>query len=1043
MTEMEYRFQQFDKFCEKIKDERVVLYGTGFNAKEIIENYADRIQIIGIMEKQISSSYIYGKRNLRQEELISLKINVIVIASGILPLKEIFNRICGFCHANGIKIYDMYGNDLFDLFFLLEENLRTLCDRNEQVLLGEIKNYDVISIDLFGTLLNTKKGFREEVWWKVAEANKAIFTNPIQYLKARQEAKKRAEERHKANDISVIYDELRDITQISEEQKLHLLEDEKKYMTKRAILDKKLYEILRLARQEEKKVVLVSDTYYSEREIRDILKETDVQEYDIILSAADKGCTKSSGLLRMIFSIGSKGLHIGENEIDDGVCALVHGLDIFLLKSPEGLKSNSPYKDIYQSIMQWYKDGKIDKMLKYGGSSLVESINRMELLDHFAYCNEGETQNVNGKIGGLAKLEFLQISDPEISIVIPVYNQFLFTYNCLTSILNNSGEINYEIIIADDCSTDETVDIDRVIQGIRIVRNKKNVGFLRNCNQAAKRARGKYILFLNNDTFVQPGWLKKLLSLIRSSDKIGMVGSKLIYPDGRLQEAGGIVWEDASAWNFGYGQNAEAPVYNYVKEVDYVSGAAIMIRGELWREIGGFDKRFAPAYYEDTDLAFEVRKRGYKVMYHPFSIVVHYEGISNGTDVQTGLKAYQTVNRDKFLSKWQMTLQRNHFKNGTNIFVAKDRSRYRKHILVVDHYVPQHDQDAGGRCTYMYLKAFLQMGMQVTFIGDNYAYSVPYTQELLEMGIEILYGSYYKTHMSEWMQENLKYFDYIYLQRPHISIKYIDIVRELGRAKIFYFAHDLHHVRLKRQYELTGDKSELREAEKWEKVELELFNKADVGHVVGSFEQSYMQAIYPFKPIRNIPLYIFENSYRKSIRPFEERTDILYVGGFGHPPNIDAVLWFAKEVFPKVLEKHPDMVWHVVGNKPTEEILALQGKNIVIEGFVSDDRLERFYNSCRLAVVPLRVGAGVKGKIIEAAYYQLPVVTTSIGAEGISEDENALIVENGADGMAERICELYDDIAGLEEISRRERNLIENHYLLKNAIEILEMDMRL
>ena len=286
-------------------------------------------------------------------------------------------------------------------------------------------------------------------------------------------------------------------------------------------------------------------------------------------------------------------------------------------------------------------------MLKYGGSSLVESINRMELLDHFAYCNEGETQNVNGKIGGLAKLEFLQISDPEISIVIPVYNQFLFTYNCLTSILNNSGEINYEIIIADDCSTDETVDIDRVIQGIRIVRNKKNVGFLRNCNQAAKRARGKYILFLNNDTFVQPGWLKKLLSLIRSSDKIGMVGSKLIYPDGRLQEAGGIVWEDASAWNFGYGQNAEAPVYNYVKEVDYVSGAAIMIRGELWREIGGFDKRFAPAYYEDTDLAFEVRKRGYKVMYHPFSIVVHYEGISNGTDVQTGLKAYQTVNRDK------------------------------------------------------------------------------------------------------------------------------------------------------------------------------------------------------------------------------------------------------------------------------------------------------------------------------------------------------------------------------------------------------------
>ena len=228
--------------------------------------------------------------------------------------------------------------------------------------------------------------------------------------------------------------------------------------------------------------------------------------------------------------------------------------------------------------------------------------------------------------------------------------------------------------------------------------------FYFNCNNAAKHAKGKYILFLNNDTQVQDNWLSPLIELIESDDKIGMVGSKLIYPDGMLQEAGGILWKDGSAWNYGNRKNPSDPEYNYVKEADYISGAAIMIRRKLWNKIGGFDKDFAPAYYEDTDLAFEVRKHGYKVMYQPLSMVVHFEGVSNGTDIENGQKQYQQVNCQKFYDKWKNVLESEHEPNGINVFLAKDRSIRKKHILVVDHYVPHHDQDAGGKCTYMYLK---------------------------------------------------------------------------------------------------------------------------------------------------------------------------------------------------------------------------------------------------------------------------------------------------------------------------------------------------
>src|SRR5262249_36533764 len=155
---------------------------------------------------------------------------------------------------------------------------------------------------------------------------------------------------------------------------------------------------------------------------------------------------------------------------------------------------------------------------------------------------------------------------------------------------------------------------------------------------------------------VEEGWLDELRDTFDARPDAGTVGSKLIYPDGALQEAGGIIWADGAASNFGKGDDPSRPEYNYLRPVDYLSGASIMLPRDLLRQLGGFDESYGPGYYEDVDLAFRVRAAGKSVLYQPMSCVTHYEGITSGTDSRSGAKASQIANRPKFLDRWREAL---------------------------------------------------------------------------------------------------------------------------------------------------------------------------------------------------------------------------------------------------------------------------------------------------------------------------------------------------------------------------------------------------
>lgn len=376
------------------------------------------------------------------------------------------------------------------------------------------------------------------------------------------------------------------------------------------------------------------------------------------------------------------------------------------------------------------------------------------------------------EITAYEKIDFPISADPAVSIIIPVYNEFAYTYHCLKSLKENTGNVSYEIILADDCSTDLTREIEQVAGGITVIRTPENKRFLRNCNHAAQYARGTYILFLNNDTEVQQGWLEPLVTLMESREDIGLAGSKLVYEDGVLQEAGGILWQDASAWNYGRGQDAGCPEYNYVKDTDYVSGASMIIRRNIWQQIGGFDERFAPAYYEDSDLAFEVRKRGYRVVYQPASVVKHFEGISNGIRISDGIKRYQAVNMLKMKQKWKEELK-THFPNGQNVFRARERSRDKKIILFLTPHVLKYDKDTDSYLAYLCMKVLLQKGFHIKLAADDFCCRKPYVSQLEQMGIEVLCGTAYKEKFFDWLDAHGTDLDYIFLFGCRTADKYM------------------------------------------------------------------------------------------------------------------------------------------------------------------------------------------------------------------------------------------------------------------------------
>jgi GT2 family glycosyltransferase len=613
----------------------------------------------------------------------------------------------------------------------------------------------------------------------------------------------------------------------------------------------------------------------------------------------------------------------------------------------------------------------------------------------------------------------------EASIIITAFEHVEYTIACVISLLEHKCNTRYEIIIGNNASFDETRDIFEAIGGVvRCITHEKNEGFLKNCNLSAKHANGKYIVLINNDTLILDQWLDELLAPFVRFNGVGLVGSKLLMVDGSLQEAGGIIWRDGSGWNFGREQDPTLYQYNYVKEVDYVSGASIAIVKSVWDDVGGFDERYIPAYYEDADLAFQIRAKGLRTLYSPRSQVIHHEGVTHGTDVSAGIKAYQVENQDKFVAKWQALLSTEHNVNGEHVFTARDRSRYRKHMLVVDHYVPQFDRDAGSRMMFDYLKMFVDAGFQISFWPNNLHYDRQYVKLLQDFGIEVLYSWEFEAiprdqlsvfaRFADWIKQYGVYLDYAVLSRGYIGTNYINDIADNSAAKILYFGHDLTFPSLEQEYAVTGRTERLEAIERWRSAETSMWKRSDIIYYPAQYEVDWVAHHAPGKEVRILPVYVYPDKEIHAARArlhgdVTNRPTVLFVGGFAHPPNSDAVSWFVREILPIVKGRIPEIVTIVAGSNPPPEVTSLASEDVVVTGYISDPVLEWFYLTSSLVIAPLRFGGGMKGKIIEATRFAVPVVTTTCGAEGFAGAKDFLEVADTPKDFANSVIRILRD----------------------------------
>lgn len=635
----------------------------------------------------------------------------------------------------------------------------------------------------------------------------------------------------------------------------------------------------------------------------------------------------------------------------------------------------------------------------------------------------------------IAEYEELTVStsnQPLVSIIIVTFNRLNYTRNCLLALSRSTRTyVPFEVIVLDNSSTDGTPSfLKEKVHGVRVVLNDNNRGFGPACNQGARLSKGRYLLFLNNDTEMRPEALQVLVDTIERDSRIGAVGGKLIYPGGLLQEAGSILWRDGTGYALGRGDIPDKSLYSYVRDADYCSASCLLVRSSLFAEIGGFDEQYAPAYYEDTDLCMALRRKGYRILYQPEAEVIHHEYGSSAKDQAIRL---MEEHRKIFAAKWKDELS--NFPEpepGSLMMVLKAADRQPgSWILVIDERVAGLE-GAGYTRMYQVLTLLKSGGHRITYMPVEHEAWTPYVRRLRQVGIDVFTGSV--ADQLKFLEEVGHLVEFVVLSRPGVYRAYADIVRKhCPQARVCFDSEALWFMRSMRQASHISDPQRrsqiLQRAVEEFATEQKAFLESDLILAVSDSDKKEITRFLPDARVEVIPNI---HTIEADVSPPEKRSHLLLVAGFlagEASPSSDAVHFFTERIWPIIGRRLTDAKLLIVGAYPPASVRKLQSKRIVVTGKVTDQELANYYRSCKVACIPLRFGAGLKQKVTESMAYGLPIVTTPVGAEGsgLVDGESAFITDEPT-VFAERVVQLYQNADLWREFSRSSQEIARERF---------------
>jgi GT2 family glycosyltransferase len=608
------------------------------------------------------------------------------------------------------------------------------------------------------------------------------------------------------------------------------------------------------------------------------------------------------------------------------------------------------------------------------------------------------------------RLSLPRSNQPVLSIILVLHNRAELTFGCLTSIIHSlrDNKIATEILIFDSGSTDRTSDLLDRLDGAKIIRSSQNLHFLRSVNRSAREAIGKYILLLNNDAQLIPGSVEAALSTLASDERIGAVGGRLILPDGTLQEAGSIVWNDGACAGYGRGRKPSDPEFMFRREVDYCSAAFLLTPRSLFERLGGFDERYAPAYYEDADYCLRLWQAGFSVVFDPNVAALHHEfGSSSGADEALSL---QRRNWKLFAEQHAEWLASRLPPSDENVLYART-ARHAKRVLMIEDRVPKTILGSGYPRSRDLMEALITAGAQVTFYPMfHHVESWPEVRRSIDPRVEVfIQGS--ASQLRAFLQSRVGYYDAFLVCRPHNMSGFLDAVGSdrdlLGGGKIIYDAEAVFACRDLLRHRSAGEAVPLEEARRSIAEEVVLSRMAHCVISVSAAEQR----LFRDHGVESVHLLGHKLQPKPTRSTFEERSEIVFLGAIHdeNSPNADGVRWFATEVLPLLRkELGQNLRLRVVGLNQAASIAALDGISLDLTGPAED--LTRWFEAGRMMVVPTRFAAGVPHKVHQAAALGVPVVGTDLIVKQIGwRPDHEILAGSSPDQFAKACARLFTD----------------------------------